>query len=217
MAVGTTSLKTVKVSKENATGTAAATKKVPETTEAPERHVADAAYCLTSRVAATLVDKSTPGDWQRFATGRGHNFAERSRAAGIAGRGRMGRSGSTRRFATIVVCRVAALSGSARNDLAWVNCWGRLPRRRSREQRRHADRLSGLVRRSQVPARWHMPPAGGPQESGRRLSLQRRRRPTDRSHRCRTERARRTQNGCRLGYVDVELLLCLGHVAGPCR
>ena len=56
------SLKTVKVPKENATGTAAATKKVPETTEAPERHVDDAAYGLTGRVAATLVDESTLGD-----------------------------------------------------------------------------------------------------------------------------------------------------------
>ena len=67
-----------------------------------------------------------------------------------------------------------------------------------REQRRHADRLRGLVRR-QVAIRGHLPPAGRPQQLGRRLSLHSRRGQTDRSHRCRTERARRTRHGCRSG------------------
>ena len=79
---------------------------------APERHVADAAYGLTGRVAATLVDESTLSDGQRL-----HDAANRSRAADVAGQGRIGRSGSTRRFATVVVSRVAARSGGARDDL----------------------------------------------------------------------------------------------------
>ena len=97
---------------ENATGTAAATKKVPETTEAQERHVAYEAHGLTGRVAATLVDESTLGDGQRL-----HDAANRSRAADVAGQRRIDRSGLTRRFAIVVVCRVAAGPGGARYDL----------------------------------------------------------------------------------------------------
>ena len=76
------------------------------------RHVADAAHGLTDRVSATLVDGSAHGDGQRF-----HDAANRSRAADVAGQRRIGRSDSTRRFATVVVCRVAARPGGARYDL----------------------------------------------------------------------------------------------------
>ena len=72
----------MKVPKENATEISAASKKVSETTEAPERHVADAAYGLTGRVAATLVDESTLGEGQRL-----HDAANRSRVADVAVKG----------------------------------------------------------------------------------------------------------------------------------
>ena len=85
---------------------------------APEIHVADAACGLTSRVAATLVDESIPGGEQRLlGSSRGHNAAEGNRVADVAIRGRIGRSGPTRRIVTVVVCRVAARLGAARHDL----------------------------------------------------------------------------------------------------